>query len=905
MKKLFTLLILLVGVLSAQAADYDLRVAGVVVTDANKNNITGSGISGKVTYNSSSKTLILAAGTKINTSSDGIHNGIDGLSIRFEGDVTITTSSSEATAAAIFCAANTTLTKLQSAPSFNVVLKNTGKGNAIRSYKGGNIDIWSLRITAEAANNDAVRCNDSYPASMQIHYAKLEAKAGSGYAAFKGFTKGITLSDGLSVCSYSFDATKGGFVDSSNQLLKDCTIYPAIDLGGVNIGTNEVTLTTTNTLASSASGTVKLNASTKTLTLTKVNLDGATINCRMPDLKIVLSGDCSVKNNNTVLNVRANTSISGNYNLTLTSTNGSAISTFNSANLEMKLIQLQAKGAEYGFYGQKGGKLTLKKATDDTYYKFSGTNNGDIFTGSLIMDGVDFSTANTYWNNSDYFVYYNNAISKSSSIAGGSWIASTSKISYLDLYVAGTHVRENCTKYITSPNMTAGTASYDTSTKTLKLNGVTITQTEYVTDAPEYCGIYHMYNNFTIETSGTNNITTAYEALQLCGNTTIKGNGTFNVTSTKSHAIEMLNNGGLTLMRSGGVMAAKGAKYGYYGYQSTNLTIQKDGSNGGLYKFVGAEGNIHNTLVKFGEGVGLHTRYTWYNKDEFCYYNQNSEAKGTTLDQGTWIRCDLPLQKYGVFVGGDEITGFIVDGQLRGPAWGFCNKYYKGSGISYDPSSKTLTLNGVTLDLGSDAGNAIKNDTDNDLIINVTSVCNLKVGGTGNSAIYFAKGGTGTIKGSGKLTVSSVSPSSIIAPYNGTLILDNIDMEVENNIVGWTDNKSTLKVKLTTPGKVIRVNGNVKNLGSLILDEGTKIVDPDGGYFSSSKYGVVKSDGSTLASPVVFADKTSTAIDGITTDADAEVIGIYDAQGRKLEEMQQGVNIIRMSDGTTKKVIRK
>lgn len=110
MKKLFTLLILFVGVLSAQAADYDLRVAGVVVTDANKNNITGSGISGKVTYNSSSKTLFLAAGTKINTSSDGIHNGIDGLSIRFEGDVTITTSSSEPTAAAIFCAANTTLT---------------------------------------------------------------------------------------------------------------------------------------------------------------------------------------------------------------------------------------------------------------------------------------------------------------------------------------------------------------------------------------------------------------------------------------------------------------------------------------------------------------------------------------------------------------------------------------------------------------------------------------------------------------------------------------------------------------------------------------------------------------------------------------------------------------------------
>ena len=254
--------------------------------------------------------------------------------------------------------------------------------------------------------------------------------------------------------------------------------------------------------------------------------------------------------------------------------------------------------------------------------------------------------------------------------------------------------------------------------------------------------------------------------------------------------------------------------------------------------------------------------------------------------------------KYNLYVGNTQVTNCN--------AAGIGSKYIKAGGpTAVTFKDNTLTLNGVKIDLGSDAGNAIKNNTDNDLIINVTSVCNLKVGGASNSAIYFAKGGTGTIKGSGKLTVSSVSPSSIIAPYNGTLILDNIDMEVENNIVGWTNNKSTLKVKLTTPGKVIRVNGNVNDLGSLILDEGTKIVDPDGGYFSSSKYGVVNSDGSTLASPVVFADKTSTAIDGITTDADAEVIGIYDAQGRKLEEMQQGINIIRMSDGTTKKIIKK
>ena len=139
----------------------------------------------------------------------------------------------------------------------------------------------------------------------------------------------------------------------------------------------------------------------------------------------------------------------------------------------------------------------------------------------------------------------------------------------------------------------------------------------------------------------------------------------------------------------------------------------------------------------------------------------------------------------------------------------------------------------------------------------------------------------------------------------------NVHIEGPHNI--YLDPKSDLPIcGITNPYPSMRVVGNLNIVGTcvdddgvsrvdLILDEGTKIVDPDGGYFSSSKYGVVKSDGSTLASPVVFADKTSTAIDGITTDADAEVIGIYDAQGRKFEE----INIIRMSDGTTKKIIKK
>ena len=41
------------------------------------------------------------------------------------------------------------------------------------------------------------------------------------------------------------------------------------------------------------------------------------------------------------------------------------------------------------------------------------------------------------------------------------------------------------------------------------------------------------------------------------------------------------------------------------------------------------------------------------------------------------------------------------------------------------------------------------------------------------------------------------------------------------------------------------------------------------------------------------------------TEKEAEIIGIYDLNGTKKQSMQRGLNIIRMSDGTTRKVMVK
>ncbi len=47
-----------------------------------------------------------------------------------------------------------------------------------------------------------------------------------------------------------------------------------------------------------------------------------------------------------------------------------------------------------------------------------------------------------------------------------------------------------------------------------------------------------------------------------------------------------------------------------------------------------------------------------------------------------------------------------------------------------------------------------------------------------------------------------------------------------------------------------------------------------------------------------------TAVDAVKTSSEATVVGIYTLDGKRLSEMQPGVNIVRMSDGTARKVIK-
>ena len=48
-----------------------------------------------------------------------------------------------------------------------------------------------------------------------------------------------------------------------------------------------------------------------------------------------------------------------------------------------------------------------------------------------------------------------------------------------------------------------------------------------------------------------------------------------------------------------------------------------------------------------------------------------------------------------------------------------------------------------------------------------------------------------------------------------------------------------------------------------------------------------------------------TGIGSVSEAAEAKVVGIYDMSGRRMDSLTKGINIVKLSDGTTKKVLVK
>ena len=82
-------------------------------------------------------------------------------------------------------------------------------------------------------------------------------------------------------------------------------------------------------------------------------------------------------------------------------------------------------------------------------------------------------------------------------------------------------------------------------------------------------------------------------------------------------------------------------------------------------------------------------------------------------------------------------------------------------------------------------------------------------------------------------------------------------------------------------------------------------------YGCTSLQGAVPYDASktdaSMANPETgyFTKKESTGVATTTLDGDANIQAIYSTDGKRLNELQRGLNIVRMSNGTTQKILCK
>lgn len=269
-------------------------------------------------------------------------------------------------------------------------------------------------------------------------------------------------------------------------------------------------------------------------------------------------------------------------------------------------------------------------------------------------------------------------------------------------------------------------------------------------------------------------------------------------------------------------------------------------------------------------------------------FRSNLQSFGTYDELlGGTLYIDVPTTDYGINIAGVPVTDLnYTDIE---------STYMTAGNAEYLPDEKKLKLNGTKVDLGDYEAVALMNKNIDGLTIEVADQCSMTSNTSMATAVLEANT---TITGDGSLDLSN----GLFA--GNSLVLKDVNMDISSMLAGYSDETSSLTVDLTTPGKKIAVHDTgVVSFASFSLVNGTKILDPVDGYYDTTKKYVVDASGNK-ASNVVFADKT--AVLGIS---DVEVNGtvqrVYDLSGREMKGTKNGLNIVKMNDGNTRKVIKK
>ena len=876
--------LLMAAIVGAQAADYDIWVCGVRVTDNNKANI-GAAISssqgtvtGSVSYNSSTKTLTIK-NANITTSKDhGIRIKMSGVTVKFEGANYITSTASEKRA--IRLDASNLICYLQGDDmnSSSATLQGTTSG----IYIDDNCTLYVEKMYLSSVGTKWGICGHDGSHGEELSFSTssgnviIDAKAKNSTGEGIGDVASINLQG-----SYAFslpqagtlDASKHSVVDFDGNIAQEVRIKKEIEYGFAFGGLN-VTDCNYEVLGkwlkkkghiTSDESSVTYNPSTKTLLLNNMSfssMNNFIYNFNLDGLIVYPMGNNTVN----ILDADREESIWSKRSLTIagSSTSGNHTSHKLSLNkpllirdnghtqkhLLIKMVELDItsdnnydRGAyvNYPMMGDATTSCEIVSSKVTASYIGSQPNIAAIsgFDGGVVLKQCDVKTPFVcYRPNLNAFGTYSQLVKKVE--------IDVPKTTY-NVYVLG-HQITDVNPYNFGVDGLLGLVSWEQDTKTLTLGGGPEDSDCILTSTEDNVnGIRILEPNAKIVLKNKNVITTRWAALMVEADgveITTTGTQTQESRFTSTYYPAILSAAGAHKLT---VNADKPVYFeGGYAYDDSNgnglLTIKRKGSNTKVF----LKGS--NSIIAGNVSIGNDLDF-WYDGTDSttpgCYLSDHNKRGNYDVDiyqnggekvLNKWAALVPVTQRFGLYIGETQVNNANCN------AVG--SKSISAGNVGYNSANKTLTFNGAIID------DAVSNNNIAGLTVNVAqnSIINNTLTLHSNT----------TMKGDGILHLTS-----------------DINAPAAKNV--------TLSVNLTTPGSQIIVDGNVSGFSSLNLLNGTQIIKPAGGHYDTSLRTVVNLAGYPTDVGVVFADRSEqTAIETIQTDNAPQVNSIYDLQGRKL-----------------------
>ena len=811
------------------ATDYGLKVAGVDVTSDNCADLSViDGVKGTVSYDPATKTLTLQDATIDKAGEFTIENiNVDGLKVNIVGTNNLST------------------TKFS---SISVEKTTTFQGTGMLKVKGNSYGISAARNNLDIIIRD---CKMYIEGEWGIDgfFVNTNLTIINANIEINSLKEAITRMDNLSLQRCAITEPAGAIFDASQRCLVVSGAYvsklviapekPVFKVAGVEVtDANSGNLTT----IAGVEGKASYDPETQTLTLDNATITTNAVagiaNEGATGLQVKLVG------NNTITSASAagmvigrQTRIVGDGKLKVTSTGTSAI-LMQGAPLSIEGCSVVAEG-KYGIYADKGDVkevLTVRTASVEAQgasgsiaglsnlllvrciisqpqgAAYDKTLKGVAKDGGLVTDRVVIG------------------IEKYGLLIGGIEVTSAN---YDDIYLF--------------PGV-AGSLHYDPAKKILRMAYVNIP-----TDDDKVAVHNQSVDGLKIEMTGDNTMSGGTGCI-LERPTTITGSGNMTITGTKGCGVALKNTmltiKGIEVRVSGATEGISGDKSAGCGLAVNDAHVEAEGSQGSVVGI--SKLQLNTCYIKEPSGAAFDATL------------KGVAAKGALVKEKVVM---TPPIKYGVMVAGVEVTGdncadlSVIDG-------------VKGT-VSYDPATKTLTLQDATIDKPGDDniynygldGLKIKVLGTNTLTSDHSISINLK------EETAFV--GNGTLKIKGYYYGIGIRRNEV----NCTISECKIYIESMAGIDGnWEGNDLTIR------GAYIELdcrNDLISSITNLHLVD-CEIKQPKGAVYDTALKAIVV-DGVKQTGKLVI-EPTTDGIGTIDADVPASKQGIYTLQGVKVAQ---------------------